>query len=144
VAARFPKPAFALQRERFDPAVPRGVLIYILGQFALLLCMTTHFLSLAGRAPWPTLLAYAVYLAGSLCVLGALLEGRRGAWLPEALRVLLTAVLPWISGRWFGVPALPTSMAIIFLLVFCASALSLPWLGLKAGVPEGDRPVSGF
>jgi alkylglycerol monooxygenase len=47
VAARFPKPEFDISRERFAPALSRGITAYSLVQFALLLGMGVHFLDLA-------------------------------------------------------------------------------------------------
>ena len=128
VAARFPKPAFDIHRERFDPPMSRPLTVYCLLQFALLLGMATQFLDLSARAGLPTLLAYAAYLVGSLTVLGALMEGRRGARWAEAIRVLGTAALPLAMGRWFGVPQLDARIALALMLVFGASALVLPML----------------
>jgi sterol desaturase/sphingolipid hydroxylase (fatty acid hydroxylase superfamily) len=133
VAARYPKPAFDIGRERFDPPMSRALSLYCLVQFALLLGMATHFLDLSARASLPTLLGYASYLVGSLTVLGALMEGRRAARWMEAARLLATALLPWASGRWFGVERLDPRIALAVALVFGLSALVLPWLGL-AGV----------
>jgi sterol desaturase/sphingolipid hydroxylase (fatty acid hydroxylase superfamily) len=128
VATRFPRAAFDIHRERFDPPMSRALTAYCLVQFALLLGMATQFLDLSARASLPTLLAYAAYLVGSLTVLGALMEGRRGARWIEALRVLGTAALPLALGRWFGVPQLDMRMALVLALVFGASALALPAL----------------
>ncbi|WP_266156304.1 sterol desaturase family protein [Dyella silvatica] len=129
VAERYPKPAFDIRRERFDPPLPRALVIYGLLQFAFLLAMATQFLQLAGSADSSTLLAYAVYLVLSLCVLGALLEGRRlGFWL-EAVRVSATAIVPLLTGRWFGVAHVATAIGVGLFAVFALSAAALPWLG---------------
>jgi alkylglycerol monooxygenase len=133
VAARFPKPAFELARARFEPPMSRALAVYCLLQFALLLGMATQFLALSASASLATLLAYAAYLVGSLTVLGALMEGRRGARWIEAARLLGTALLPWVSGRWFGVAHLDPWIALAVLLVFGLAALALPWLGTQAG-----------
>ncbi|MGN2242764.1 sterol desaturase family protein [Frateuria sp. GZRR33] len=127
VAARFPKPAFDIHRERFGPPMSRARTLYCLLQFALLLGMATHFLALSATASLPTLLAYAAYLVGSLTVLGALMEGRRAAYWFEALRVLATALLPWATGRWFGVVQLDPRGGAAMLVVFGLAALALPW-----------------
>ena len=152
VAARFPRPAFDIRRERFDPPMSRPLTFYCLVQFALLLAMATQFLDLSARAGLAELLAYAAYLVGSLTVLGALMEGRRAARWIEAARVLATALLPWATGRWFGAADLDPHVALAMLAVFGCSALALPWLGLRlppggtaAGVPgRGGRPAHGM
>lgn len=46
----------------------------------------------------------------------------------EAVRVLATALLPWASGRWFGIGHLDVRIGLALLLVFGASAVALPWL----------------
>jgi sterol desaturase/sphingolipid hydroxylase (fatty acid hydroxylase superfamily) len=128
VAARFPKPAFAMPTERYDPTLGMPLKLYVLLQFALLLGMVTQFLGMTESAGLPVLLLYAAYQVAGLCVLGALMEGRCWAWWAEGLRVLLTAALPLASGRWFGVVQLDGRIALAMALVFGASALALPWL----------------
>ena len=128
VAARFPKPAFAMPDTRYDPPLAAPLKLYVFVQFALLLGMVTQFLGLAGHAGLPELLLYAAWQVFGLCVLGALMEGRRWAWWAEALRVLAMTVLPLAAGRWFGVAHLDVRVALAFALVFGASALALPWL----------------
>jgi sterol desaturase/sphingolipid hydroxylase (fatty acid hydroxylase superfamily) len=128
VAARFPRPAFDIGRERFDPPMSRGLTFYCLLQFALLLGMATQFLALSADASLATLLGYAGYLVGSLTLLGALMEGRRAARWMECARVLATALLPWASGRWFGAAHLDARLALALLAVFGLSALVLPWV----------------
>jgi alkylglycerol monooxygenase len=123
VSERFPRPAFALARERFEPPMSRALTFYCLLQFALLLAMATHFLALSGTADLIELLGYAGYLLVSLCVLGALMEGRRGAIWLEALRALATGTLPLLAGRWFGIRHLDARLASAMLVVFCLSAL---------------------
>jgi hypothetical protein len=134
VAARYPKPAFVMPSERFDPPVPKALMIYVLLQFALLLGMTTQFLGMAGSASLPALLGYAFYLVASLSVLGALMERRRWALWAEGLRVLLTALLPLLLGRWFGIGHLDGHIALAIAALFGLSALALPWLGRPSSV----------
>jgi len=141
VAARYPKPAFDIRRERFDPPMSRAVSAYCLLQFALLLGMATQFLDLSARASLSSLLAYAAYLVGSLTVLGALMEGRRTARWIEASRVLATGVLPWATGRWFGVDHLDPRIALALLAVFGCSALALPWLAQARQQSLARTPV---
>lgn len=147
VAARFPKPAFEIGRARFDPPMSRALTLYCLLQFALLLGMATQFLALSAQANLPTLLAYAGYPVGSLTVLGALMEGRRGARWTEAMRLLGTALVPWVTGRWFGIAHLDARIALAMLLTFGLAALALPWLGtpspatFKPTLPEAPPPL---
>ncbi|WP_426661661.1 sterol desaturase family protein [Rhodanobacter aciditrophus] len=128
VAARFPRPPFAMPGERYDPPLPAPLKFYVLLQFALLLGMVTHFLGITAGAGLPTLLLYAIWLVLGISVLGALMEGRRWAWWAEGLRVVVLAVLPPASGRWFGVVHLDGRIALAFALVFGLSALALAWL----------------
>ena len=129
VAARYPKPAFAMPDERFDPPLSRPLKLYVLVQFALLLGMATQFLGMAGTASLPALLGYAVYLVVGLCVIGGLMEGRRWAPWAEGVRVLATAAVPLLSGRWFGIGHLDGHIALAIAVAFGLSALALPWLG---------------
>ncbi|HEY9512819.1 MAG TPA: sterol desaturase family protein [Rhodanobacter sp.] len=129
VAARYPKPAFVMPNERFDPPLSRPLKLYVLVQFALLLGMATQFLGMAGTASLPALLGYAIYLVVSLCVIGALMEGRRWAPWAEGVRVLTTAVVPLLSGHWFGVGQLDGHIALAIAVVFGLSALAVVWLG---------------
>ncbi|MBD8882282.1 MULTISPECIES: sterol desaturase family protein [Rhodanobacter] len=132
VAMRFPKPDFAMPVERYDPPMGVALKSYVLLQFALLLGMVTQFLGITEHADLATLLLYAAWLVAGLCVLGALMEGRRWAWWMEGLRMLAGAALPLASGRWFGVAHLDIRIALAFALVFGASALALPWLRVAA------------
>ncbi|GAB2538019.1 sterol desaturase family protein [Rhodanobacter koreensis] len=129
LAVRYPKPAFTMITERFNPPLSKALTIYALLQFALLLGMTTQFLGMAGAASLSALLAYAAYLVVSLWVLGALMEGRRWALWVEGLRTLATALVPVLSSRWFGIGHLDGHVALAFAAVFGLSALALPWLG---------------
>jgi len=119
------KPVFELARARFDPEVQRAVAAYGLVQFALLLGMTVHFLDMQKTASPGDVVAYFAYLTLGLWLLGELFEGhRRMAWV-EAFRLVATAVVPWASLRWFGVPDLDVRLALGFLVVFGASLVHL-------------------
>jgi sterol desaturase/sphingolipid hydroxylase (fatty acid hydroxylase superfamily) len=144
VAANYPKPAFVLSGERFNPPVSRALTIYALLQFALLLAMTTQFLGMAATASFPAMLGYAVYLVASLWVLGALLEARHWApWL-EGLRLLTTALVPVLIGAWFGNSHLDGHIALAIAAIFGLSALALPWvLGSHRADPLPGNPAPG-
>jgi sterol desaturase/sphingolipid hydroxylase (fatty acid hydroxylase superfamily) len=137
VAERFPKPAFTLERERFEPSMSRALTLYCLIQFAVLLAMATQFLGLSGKASLAELLGYASYLLASLCLLGALMEGRRGALWLEALRCMATATLPLLAGCWFGLSHLDVRLAGAMLVVFGLSALAA--IGLAGSLTAGVR-----
>jgi sterol desaturase/sphingolipid hydroxylase (fatty acid hydroxylase superfamily) len=142
LAARYPKPAFAMPLERFEPPLARAMTVYVLAQFALLLAMVTQFLALAATADVPTLLGYAGYLVASLWLLGALLEGRRwAAWL-ELARVLGTAVVPLVSGRWFGIGRLDGQIVLAIGVVFGVSAVALLWAHTRADGAHGGVAIA--
>ncbi|WEN15802.1 sterol desaturase family protein [Rhodanobacter sp. AS-Z3] len=131
VAARFPKPDFVMPSERFDPPVPWPQKLYVLLQFSLLLGMVTQFLGMAATASLAALLAYAVYLVGSLSILGGLMERRRWALWLEMTRVLGTALLPALSERWFGIGHLDGRVVLAIGLIFGFSAAALAWLAIR-------------
>jgi hypothetical protein len=136
VAERFPKSAFDIGRETFNPPMSRGITIYVLIQFALLLAMAMHFLGIVQKTGTGEAGGYGLYLVASLCVLGLIMEGRRYALWLEATRCAATAMIPWLLGRWFGVDHLDLAMEIAFAQVFALSALALPWLDdVKTSAP---------
>ncbi len=144
VAARYPRPDYDIGRETFNPPMPAALVTYCLLQFALLLGMATHFLGLTAHARFGTLLAYALYMVTSLCVIGALMESRRVAYWLEGARTVLTAAMPLILGRWFGVGQLDLSAAIVLLVIFGLSTLALPWLGaMRPSIPVRHDAVAG-
>jgi alkylglycerol monooxygenase len=128
VAARFPKADFVMPTARFDPPLSGSMKLYVLLQFALLLGMATQFLGMAGTASLAALLADAAYLVASLSVLGGLMEGRAWASWLEGARTLATALVPLLSGSWFGISHLDGRIAMALAVVFGLSALVLPWL----------------
>lgn len=136
LAACYPKTGFVMPTERFAPVVSRAMTVYALAQFAVLLAMMTQFLALAATAALPTLLTYAAYLVVTLWVLGGLLEGRRWARWLEAVRVIATAALPVLAGRWFGANPLDGRIAVAFAIVFGMSALALLWASRQRAMPR--------
>ncbi|WP_199098161.1 sterol desaturase family protein [Dyella sp. ASV21] len=144
VAARFPKPAFDIQRERFLPVLSRGFVIYSLVQFALLLVMAVQFLDLAKQLPALALFGYAVFLVLSLTALGALTESKRSGVLLELLRLLATAAIPLLSGGWFGVPHMSPGAIAALAAIPAGSALVLGWLVLSTPRQAGNgKPIPG-
>jgi len=137
VAERFPKPAFDIQRERFLPQLSRGLTIYGLVQFALLLGMAVQFLDLAKQAPASTLIAYAIFLVLSLTALGALTEARRIGIGLELARLVATAAMPLLTGGWFGVPHLDGRVVAAIVAVAALSTLLLGWLVLSSAGRAG-------
>ena len=99
VAARFPKPAFVMPVERFDP--PHVAAAETLRAGAVRLAAGDgHAVPRHGRnAPaFPRCWPMRLYLVAGLCVLGALMEGRRRARWVESLRVAATALVPLLGG----------------------------------------------
>ncbi|AIF46066.1 sterol desaturase family protein [Dyella japonica] len=144
VAERFPKPAFDIERERYLPALSRGLTIYSLVQFALLLGMAVQFLDLAKHLAAVELLGYAVFLVLSLTALGALTEGRRIGVGLELARLLATAAVPLLTGGWFGVPRLPAGTIGAGAAVLAVSAAVVLWLTASTtGQIGSDKAVSG-
>lgn len=139
VAERFPKPAFDIQRERFQPPLSRGLTVYGLVQFALLLGMAVQFLDLAKHLPAATLVGYAVFLVLSLAALGALTEGRRLGVGLELARLLATAAVPLITGGWFGVSALDARVVAVLVAIPAISALVLAWLVVSTAGRAGSK-----
>ena len=130
VAEQFPKPDFDIHRQRYQPVLSRGLVIYSLVQFALLLAMAVQFLDLAKHLPASSLAAYAVFLVLSLTALGVLTEGRRSGVLMELVRLLVTGAIPLLTGRWFGVEALGTGILAVLVAIPAVSALVLGWLAI--------------
>ncbi len=136
VAQRYPKPDFVMPDGRFDPPLSRSLKGYALVQFALLLGMATQFLGMAAQSSLSGLLVYALYLVASLCVLGGLMESRAWARWAETARVLGTALVPALSGRWFGDDHLDGYLVLAIGLAFGLSALALPWLWRPRRPPD--------
>jgi hypothetical protein len=132
VAERFPKPAFEIQRERYAPQLSRGLVIYSLVQFALLLAMGVQFLDLAKHLPALSLIGYAIFLLLSLYALGALTEGHRSGVGLELVRLFATGVIPLFTGGWFGAAHLDVRIVGALVAMPVLSALVLGWLALTA------------
>ncbi|RDI97165.1 sterol desaturase family protein [Dyella solisilvae] len=141
VAARFPKADFDIQRARFQPALSRGLTVYSLVQFALLLGMAVQFLDLAKHLSLVVLGGYAVFLVLSLTALGALTEGRRVGVVLELVRLLVTAAIPLLTGGWFGLPQLSGSVLGAMVAIPALSALVLGWVVLVGHRREGTGKV---
>jgi sterol desaturase/sphingolipid hydroxylase (fatty acid hydroxylase superfamily) len=138
VAERFPKPAFDIQRERYAPQLSRGLVIYGLAQFALLLGMGVQFLDLAKHLPAASLIGYAVFLLLSLYALGALTEGHRSGVGLELARLIVTAAIPLVTGGWFGVAHLDVRVVAALVAMAAISALVLGWLAVTAQGQAGS------
>jgi sterol desaturase/sphingolipid hydroxylase (fatty acid hydroxylase superfamily) len=91
--------------ERYRPATPAPATAYGVLQFALMAPCVMHLIATATSQPVPSLLLYALVIAGSTLSLGGLLEGRRlGARIEQARGAALGiafALLP----EWFGYEA---------------------------------------
>jgi hypothetical protein len=145
VAERFPKPDFDRQREEYDPPVSRTMAVYCLVQFALLLGFGVQFLQTAMLMSLSAVVAYLVFLVGSLVLLGALLEGRRLAPWFEVARLVLFGVVPTVSGLWLDGGELPSVMRWVCALAAAISfaMLMLAWRGYSAMRRDGSAAVAG-
>ncbi len=119
-AQRHPKPAFNIERARYAPVLGGLLTLYCLVQFGAVILLAVHFLDFQAHAGAPEVLAYAFYLVVALCLIGMLSEGDLRALPWEGLRVAFTAVVPLLSGQWFGFPDLPVAAGIGFLVFFGA------------------------
>lgn len=127
VEMRFPKQKFDMGHARFNVPLSGALTTYCLLQFMLLLVFGMHFLAIASSISMTVGLFYAAYLVFALCLLGALMEGRRSVLWLEILRTSLTAIVPLLCGRWFGFEYLDVRIGIVMLVVFGLSALTLLW-----------------
>ena len=102
-ARKAPKPPFDPSRfQKFEPRVPRGLLLYALLQFALSFPLAVHFLVVQANAPLTVSASYAAVLMGTLFCVAGLLEGRVGfIWL-EYTRLALLSMGVVVTGGWFG------------------------------------------
>jgi len=139
VAERFPKPDFDIARQRYLPRLSRGLTIYSLVQFALLLGMAVQFLDLAKHLAAIELLGYAAFLVLSLTALGALTEGRRVGFGLEGARLVVTAAIPLLTGGWFGVPHLDARVLAVLVAIPLASMLVLGWLAVSTAARESAQ-----
>ena len=125
VAERFPRPEFDMQRDEYDPPVPRLMSLYCLLQFMLLLAMGVHFLQVAPTLSLVPVVAYLLFLLGSLGVIGALLEGRRHAPWFELSRLLVLALVPMLAGQWLDGSALQMALRIACAVIGAVSIVGL-------------------
>ncbi len=94
VSERYPKAPFQLSAvAKFDRPLPTALAVYCVVQSVLVLGLGTHFLAVVpGWATAPTV-AYLAWLVLCLCVIGGLIEGRRGYLWAETLRVAAFGVI---------------------------------------------------
>jgi alkylglycerol monooxygenase len=123
-ARAYPRPAFAIAKVRkFEVPLSRFTQAYCLLQFVLVVAGGTHFLAIVETLDPARSALYAIFVVGSLWILGGLLEARPLFRWFEALRLLLVA--GWIAGTqsWFGM-ALSTPTSTIVAAVLATSALA--------------------
>ncbi len=135
VAARHPKAAFSMDRVRFDPRVPRPLMVYCVLQFVLMLGMAVHYLDMQAHAPLAAVLAYCAYQLIGLTILGALLEGRPSAKYWEGARLVLSALGVGLFASWFGIAHLEPALQWSVVGVFAASLPGLVLVSLARSTP---------
>ena len=111
-------------RARFDPAVPAAVRLHAGFQFAVLLGCSVYFLQIAASAGTAVLLAWFAFIALSMSVVGALLEGKEAAARIELARAIAMLSLVAASASWPGPAALPAGIALALGTLAAASVLS--------------------
>jgi len=100
-------------------------------QFALLLGCSVHVLQLAATAATASLLAWFGFIALSMSVIGALLEGRAGAARLELARTLAILVIVALGTGWPDPGALPAWAALALGGLAAASVLTA-WRAARA------------
>lgn len=104
VAARFPKPAFDLERARvkYNPPLTRFVAGYVLVQFVLVLLAGTWCLAISTTAPKASVVALAIWSSASAWSLCRLADGSRLAWYTEGVRFAVVAVVALLAPGWLS------------------------------------------
>jgi alkylglycerol monooxygenase len=126
VAARFPKPAFQIEAfTKFAPEVATGQRIYAGAHGLLAILAGTHVLALAEQSLDALVLAYALWVCLSLWSVCALLQGRRGAWVVEGMRLLLSAAALGVAIQWSAMPIPMWSSAIIAATVLASGLAAM-------------------
>ncbi|SFZ74728.1 sterol desaturase family protein [Chitinimonas taiwanensis] len=124
--AKAPKPAYDIgQFHKYDPPLAKGLATYGLAQFAGLFVLGVHFLAIEPSLSLAASAGYALLLAGSLWVLGGLLEGQRHFITLESLRLLLLAGAIGLSQHWLSPSAIPSSAQYLALSLLAASLYAL-------------------
>lgn len=134
VAAKWPIPAFDINRPVFNPILGRSEQLYCLLQFSAVLLITTHFLSDYSTMPSLQCIAYAVWIGAGLWIVGGLLERRSGYVGLEAIRLLATGIFVAWSGTWFGSVSLPQWAQVSIVVTVFASLFAL-WRVFKQSPP---------
>ncbi|WP_269532739.1 sterol desaturase family protein [Chitinimonas sp. BJYL2] len=132
--AKAPKADYDIHRfQRYAPALPKGMALYALSQFVLVLVLAIHFLIVQPLVSLSAAALYAGLLMGSLWTLAALLENRRSGIVAEWLRLALFAGIVLIWGAWFGVAQLGMPIMVTTLALALGSAI---WLLRIVRQPE--------
>ena len=139
VAERYPKPAFDIRREEFNPSLGGLPGLHALLVFGALIVLGVHFLMVAGSLPTLEAVGYALLLLGSLMILGAVMEGRRGAAMLQTLWWLALGTFVATDGRWFGDVALALKPRLLVAASIVAM-LALLWKGRRSLKPSAALP----
>ncbi|MEZ5465133.1 MAG: sterol desaturase family protein [Lysobacteraceae bacterium] len=141
IAELFPKPAFDIRREEFNPTLSGLLGLHALLVFALLTGLGVHFLLAAGSMPTVEAAGYAAMLLVSLMILGAVMESRRHAVWLQTLWLSLIMGIAALGGRWFGevTLGLTTRMSVMLALT---GLLALLWAGQLGTPAQGSLSKS--
>jgi alkylglycerol monooxygenase len=81
--------------QKFDPQLPLGLNLYVLGQFVVVLAIGVTVLSMADQhARWQSLAAPAVFVLWSVANLGGILERKLWAFCAEMARLIVLPAMP--------------------------------------------------
>jgi sterol desaturase/sphingolipid hydroxylase (fatty acid hydroxylase superfamily) len=86
-----PPPVDLVKRAKYDPKASRGVIGWVLANYALVVAATFTMMMWHAVIPRVPLVLGSIAIVGALVAFGALLEGRRWARAAEAVRIVIGA-----------------------------------------------------
>lgn len=87
--------------ENYNPEVSKGLKVYSLLQFTILILATTVFMAISHNTPYGFNTLWTIVLALNLICVGWLLEKHRGLIIVEAIRFVLSGATIFVSnGIW--------------------------------------------
>jgi alkylglycerol monooxygenase len=133
-----PAPEVATPPVKFGVPLPRGLSIYALVQFVVVLAAGSVFMFQQHRLDPASRAAAATAIVASLFVLGALLEARPWSLAAETARLAALAVAGLVAagaGWWAGLALVPLAAAMRVWLMNCRSPVERPVLPARQRVP---------
>ena len=127
----------ALDAPKYDPVAERGVIFYVLAQFATMVLLTVGYLFVRpADTGWAPKIALAVFIIGSVAIFNAMLESRAWARMAELLRPLVL-----VAGALYFLPPAYRELtyvapAVVYVVLGAISLLVL-------AAPAKDQRVTG-